>query len=127
MADGPSMFAENRNPSGDYAVGCKTALLWCGGSGVAYSYFPSDARLLVPHFQPSIRPVNITWLRKRDKSFGANGRGWGRYLQASIDPVGVEIGAAFVAHGDQRPAKGKHTIIAHSQTHSQRKKLGLVR
>ena len=53
-------------------------------------------------------------------------REWGRYLQTSIDPVGVEIGAAFVAHGDQRRSNCQHT---HSLTHSHTlgKKLLLVK
>ena len=52
------------------------------------------------------KPVNTTLAPRPQYAFYTIGRGWGRYLETSIDPVGVEIGAAFVAH----VAKVKQTV-----------------
>ena len=71
----------------------------------AAEYPFSLACCVIPSRGPSFRPVNLTQLRERNAALDASSRGWRRYLEACIDPVDVEVGAAFVAQGDKRRGK----------------------
>ena len=57
----------------------------------------------------SIKAANTTQIRELNKPLARLAENGGRYLVASIDLVGVQVGAGLVAHGDERPAKCKRT------------------